>query len=43
MIAAYRASNTRKVALTGVVDGRHIPVGWACREDLWQVACNDER
>ncbi len=38
-----RGVNHQKIALTDVVDGRDIPVVWACREDEWQAACNEGR
>lgn len=33
----------RKIALTGVTDGRDIPVVWACREDEWDAALREQR
>jgi hypothetical protein len=43
VVVGSRGVEHRKVALTGVVDGRGTPVVWACREDEWQAASNEGR
>jgi hypothetical protein len=43
MVAAFRASNTRKVALTGIVDGRDIPIVGRAVRPRGKRARNEER
>lgn len=43
LVTDSRGRVHRKIALTTVMDGRDIPVVWACREEEWSDAQREER